>query len=170
MADILFLLIGIASSRSWRSTPAGRLRPEAAAMFNLILGAAVTLGLAAICWWPSSGRKSSDPPDLPPRPRLPHIERPSPMTPTAGCKIALIFAVVDLTAIPIGRYMAASMRGERTFLSPILGPVGGACIVWPGWTPTVTWAGWATRWPCWRSNAAGFVLLYAILAGRACCR
>ncbi|MGU3493862.1 potassium-transporting ATPase subunit KdpA [Xanthobacteraceae bacterium A53D] len=45
------------------------------------------------------------------------------MTSNGWLQIIALFAVVILTAIPLGRFMARVHAGERTFLSPILGPV-----------------------------------------------
>ena len=38
-------------------------------------------------------------------------------------QIVLFLAIVTATAIPLGKYMARVFAGERTFLSPVLGPV-----------------------------------------------
>src|SRR5262245_37276159 len=45
------------------------------------------------------------------------------MTANGLLQIALFCAIVTVAAIPLGRYMARVFTGERTFLSPVLGPV-----------------------------------------------
>jgi K+-transporting ATPase ATPase A chain len=45
------------------------------------------------------------------------------MTTNGLLQIAVFCAFVTVTAIPLGHYMARVFTGERTFLSPVLGPV-----------------------------------------------
>ena len=45
------------------------------------------------------------------------------MTANGLLQIAVFCAFVTVTAIPLGHYMARVFAGERTFLSPVLGPV-----------------------------------------------
>ncbi len=85
------------------------------------------------------------------------------MTANGWLQIALIFAVVILTAIPIGRFMARVYAGERTFLSPILGPVERGLYRLAGVDPGRD-QGWvAYTLSMLAFNAAGFLLLFAIL-------
>src|SRR6516165_1995180 len=51
------------------------------------------------------------------------------MTANGLLQIAVFCAFVTVTAIPLGNYMARVFGGERTFLSPVLGPVERA-IYW----------------------------------------
>ncbi len=85
------------------------------------------------------------------------------MTANGWLQIALIFAVVILTAIPIGRFMARVYAGERTFLSPILGPVERGLYRLAGVDPGRD-QGWvAYTLSMLAFNAAGFLLLFGIL-------
>jgi len=45
------------------------------------------------------------------------------MTPFICCKIGLYLIVLLLLVKPLGSFMAKVYQGERTFLSPALGPV-----------------------------------------------
>ncbi len=45
------------------------------------------------------------------------------MTLIGWAQIALVLALVFLCAVPLGGYIARVVQGERTFLSPVLGPV-----------------------------------------------
>lgn len=85
------------------------------------------------------------------------------MTANGWLQIALIFAVVILTAIPIGHFMARVYAGERTFLSPILGPVERGLYRLAGVDPSREqgWVGYTLAMLAF--NAAGFALLFAIL-------
>ncbi len=85
------------------------------------------------------------------------------MTSNGWLQIALLFAVVILTAIPIGRFMARVYAGERTFLSPILGPVEQGLYRLAGVDPGRD-QGWvAYTLSMLAFNAAGFLLLFGIL-------
>ncbi len=85
------------------------------------------------------------------------------MTANGWLQIALLFAVVILTAIPIGRFMARVYAGERTFLSPILGPVERGLYRLAGVDPGRD-QGWvAYTLSMLAFNAAGFLLLFGIL-------
>ncbi len=85
------------------------------------------------------------------------------MTSNGWLQIALIFAVVILTAIPIGRFMARVYAGERTFLSPLLGPVERGLYRLAGVDPGRD-QGWvAYTLSMLAFNAAGFLLLFGIL-------
>ena len=45
------------------------------------------------------------------------------MTLNGWIQIAIYFVVLTALVVPLGRYMARVFEGERTFLSPVLGPV-----------------------------------------------
>jgi len=45
------------------------------------------------------------------------------MTLMGWAQIALVLALVFANAVPLGGYIARVVQGERTFLSPVLGPV-----------------------------------------------
>jgi len=45
------------------------------------------------------------------------------MTLIGWAQIALVLALVFLSAVPLGGYIARVVQGERTFLSPVLGPI-----------------------------------------------
>jgi K+-transporting ATPase ATPase A chain len=45
------------------------------------------------------------------------------MTANGILQIAIFCAIVAITAVPLGTYMARVFNGERTFLSPVLGPL-----------------------------------------------
>ena len=45
------------------------------------------------------------------------------MTWTGWLQIALVLALIAATALPLGLYIARILAGERSFLSPVLGPV-----------------------------------------------
>ncbi|MEP9378121.1 potassium-transporting ATPase subunit KdpA [Aquabacter sp. CN5-332] len=85
------------------------------------------------------------------------------MTSNGWLQIALLFVVVIGTAAPLGAFMARVYAGERTFLHPILGPVERLVYRVAGVNPTSE-QGWvAYTLGMLAFNAAGFVLLYAIL-------
>lgn len=85
------------------------------------------------------------------------------MTSNGWLQIALLFVVVIGTAAPLGAFMARVYAGERTFLDPILGPVERLIYRVAGVNPAAD-QGWvAYTLGMLAFNAAGFVLLYAIL-------
>ena len=45
------------------------------------------------------------------------------MTLNGWIQIAIYFVVLTALVVPLGRYMARVFEGERTFLTPVLGPV-----------------------------------------------
>ena len=45
------------------------------------------------------------------------------MTANGWLQIAIYFALILISVKPLGLYMARVFNGERTFLSPVLGPV-----------------------------------------------
>nr|WP_321985534.1 potassium-transporting ATPase subunit KdpA [uncultured Lichenicoccus sp.] len=85
------------------------------------------------------------------------------MTINGLAQMALVLAVVLALAGPVGRYIAAILSGERTFLSPVLAPVERGTYAILGIDPA--------KGMGWRSyvsavllmNAVHFALLYAIL-------
>ncbi|WP_428374876.1 potassium-transporting ATPase subunit KdpA [Lichenicoccus sp.] len=85
------------------------------------------------------------------------------MTINGLVQMALVLAVVLALAGPVGRYIAAILEGERTFLSPVLAPVERGTYAILGIDPA--------RGMGWRSyvsallllNAVHFALLYVIL-------
>ncbi|WP_332116153.1 potassium-transporting ATPase subunit KdpA [Azorhizobium caulinodans] len=85
------------------------------------------------------------------------------MTANGWLQIIVLFAVVIATAIPLGRFMARVYAGERTFLSPVLGPVERGLYRVAGVDPKSdqSWIGYTLGMLAF--NGAGAVLLYAIL-------
>jgi K+-transporting ATPase ATPase A chain len=85
------------------------------------------------------------------------------MTLNGWLQIALLFGVVLVTAAPLGALMARVYAGERTFLTPILGPLERGLYRLAGVDPARErgWLGYTLSMLAF--NAAGFVLLYAIL-------
>ncbi|MGV8919265.1 MAG: potassium-transporting ATPase subunit KdpA [Pseudomonas sp.] len=77
--------------------------------------------------------------------------------------ILAFFALVLLPAPLLGRFYYRVMEGERTFLTPVLGPVERICYRLSGVDPLVeqNWKTYALA--LLGFNAAGFVLLFAIL-------
>ena len=45
------------------------------------------------------------------------------MTLNGWIQIAIYFAVLTALVVPLGRFMARVFQGERTFLTPVLGPL-----------------------------------------------
>ena len=70
------------------------------------------------------------------------------MTLIGWLQIALVFALVALTAPPLGAFMARVFEGERTFLHPILGPVERGFYWLSGVDPTKARIGAPTRLRC----------------------
>ena len=85
------------------------------------------------------------------------------MTINALLQIALFAALVTLSVKPLGGYMAALFQGERTFLSPVFGPVERliyrACGIRED--EEQHWTGYALAMLAF--SIAGFLLLYALL-------
>ncbi|WP_159719019.1 potassium-transporting ATPase subunit KdpA [Geminicoccus flavidas] len=85
------------------------------------------------------------------------------MTTDGWLQIALLFAVVLLAAAPLGGFMARLHAGERTLLTPLLGPVERLLYRLAGVNPAAeqNWLGYTLGMLAF--NAAGFLLLYLLL-------
>jgi len=78
-------------------------------------------------------------------------------------QIGLLFLALLIAVKPLGLYMAKVFSGERTFLSPVLGPVERGFYALAG-VDQKKEQGWlAYTFAMLAFSAAGFVLLYAIL-------
>lgn len=78
-------------------------------------------------------------------------------------QIGLVLIVVLVLVKPLGLYMAKVFTGERTFLSPVLGPVERGFYALAGVRPAreQSWLGYAMGLLLF--SLVGFVLLYAML-------
>ena len=85
------------------------------------------------------------------------------MTLNGWLQIALMLVLVVATARPLGVFMASVLEGRRTFLHPVLRPVerGFYALAGVDETREQSWLGYTLALLVF--NAAGFVLLYAIL-------
>ncbi len=85
------------------------------------------------------------------------------MTVNGWIQIAIYFVVLTALVVPLGRYMARVFEGERTFLTPVLRPVEVALYRIAGVDETREqhWITYTIAMLLF--NAAGFVLLFAIL-------
>lgn len=85
------------------------------------------------------------------------------MTINALLQIALFAALVTLTVKPLGGYMAALFQGERTILSPVLGPIERLIYRLCGIRAEDEqhWTGYALAMLAF--SIVSFVLLYALL-------
>ena len=85
------------------------------------------------------------------------------MTLNGWLQIGLVLLIVLALAVPIGAHMARSLSGNRNFLSPVLNPVERKIYRVSGVDPAHEqgWLGYAAALLAF--NAAGFVVLYAIL-------
>jgi len=85
------------------------------------------------------------------------------MTFNGWLQIAIMLALVILTARPLGLFLAAVMEGRRSFLTPALAPIESRIYALAGVDRTgeQTWLQYVASLLAF--NAAGFVLLYAIL-------
>jgi K+-transporting ATPase ATPase A chain len=78
-------------------------------------------------------------------------------------QIAIYFAVLTALVVPLGRYMASVFEGERTLLTPVLGPVERGLYRISG-IDEAREQHWITYTVAMLlSNAAGFALVYALL-------
>ncbi len=84
------------------------------------------------------------------------------MTLIGGAQIALVLAAVVAAAIPLGRYIAAVAAGRVTFLAPVERLVYAAAGIDP--RQGQGWRGYTLAMLA--ANAAGFLLLYALLRGQ----
>ncbi|WP_043364347.1 potassium-transporting ATPase subunit KdpA [Belnapia sp. F-4-1] len=85
------------------------------------------------------------------------------MTLIGWAQIALVLACVVAAAVPLGRYMAAVAAGRVTFLAPVERVVYAAAGIDP--RQAQGWRGYTLAMLA--ANAAGFLLLYALLRGQA---
>ena len=85
------------------------------------------------------------------------------MTLNGWLQIAIMLALVIATARPLGAFMASVLEGNRTFLAPALRPVESRFYAMSGVDETreQTWVQYVAALLMF--NAAGFLLLYAIL-------
>ncbi len=85
------------------------------------------------------------------------------MTINGWIQIAIYFVVLTALAVPLGRFMARVFEGERNFMSPVLKPVerGLYRIAGIDETKEQHWIAYTIAMLVF--NAAGFVLLYALL-------
>ncbi len=85
------------------------------------------------------------------------------MTLIGWAQIALVLALVAVAAFPLSRYIAALFKGERTFLSPVLGPVERGFYAVAGVDPArgMGWVEYATA--LLLLSAVHFAILYLIL-------
>ncbi|TIL40311.1 MAG: hypothetical protein E5Y86_32805 [Mesorhizobium sp.] len=85
------------------------------------------------------------------------------MTLIGWLQIGLLFAVVAALVKPLGLFMARVFSSERTFLSPVLGPVERGFYAVAG-VDQKTEQGWlAYTLSMFAFSMAGFAALYAIL-------
>ncbi|WP_454917680.1 potassium-transporting ATPase subunit KdpA [Xanthobacter sediminis] len=85
------------------------------------------------------------------------------MTLLGWLQIAIILALVVAAAVPLGGYMARIYAGERTMLSPLLAPVERVLYRLAGVDPAREQGALAYTLGMLAFNAAGVVLLYALL-------
>ena len=85
------------------------------------------------------------------------------MTIVGWLQIAAVLGAVLIAARPLGLYMARVFQGERTVLSPLLGPLERELYAASGIKPTKeqTWLGYTLAMLVF--SLAGFVVVYAIL-------
>ena len=85
------------------------------------------------------------------------------MTWNGWLQIAVLFALVLLTVKPLGAFMAAVADGNRTFLTPVLGPLERGFYALSGVKPEKeqTWLAYTTSVLLF--NAMGFFFLYGVL-------
>ena len=85
------------------------------------------------------------------------------MTINGWVQIAIYFVLLTALVVPLGRYMARVFEGERTFLTPVLGPVERRLYRISGIDETreQNWITYTVAMLLF--NAAGFALLYALL-------
>ncbi len=85
------------------------------------------------------------------------------MTILGWLQIALLFSLALVTVKPLGLFMARLFEGERTFLTPVLGPVERGFYAIAGVKPDKEQGWLAYALSMLAFNLAGFLLLYAML-------
>jgi K+-transporting ATPase ATPase A chain len=85
------------------------------------------------------------------------------MTANGWIQIAIYFVVLTVCVVPLGRYMARVLEGERTFLTPVLRPIEVLLYRAAGVNETREQHWLAYTIAMLLFNAAGFALLYALL-------
>ncbi|WP_018390750.1 potassium-transporting ATPase subunit KdpA [Ancylobacter sp. FA202] len=85
------------------------------------------------------------------------------MTVQGWLQIAIILALVLVAAVPLGAYMARIYAGERTLLSALLGPFERVLYRFAGVDPAREQSALGYTLAMLAFNAAGVVLLYALL-------
>src|SRR6185437_1392813 len=85
------------------------------------------------------------------------------MTVNGWIQIAIYFAVLTALVVPLGRFMARVFQGERTFLTPVFGPVerGLYRIAGVDETHEQHWITYTVAMLLF--NAAGFLCVYALM-------
>ena len=85
------------------------------------------------------------------------------MTVFGWLQILFVLALVLASVVPLGRHMAKVFGGERTFLSPVVGPIERGLLALAGRRSLgpQTWFGYTLAVLVF--NAAGFALLYVLL-------
>jgi K+-transporting ATPase ATPase A chain len=85
------------------------------------------------------------------------------MTLNGWIQIAIYFAVLTALVVPLGRFMARVFQGERTFLTPVLGPLerGLYRIAGVDETREQHWITYTVGMLLF--NAAGFLCVYALM-------
>ena len=85
------------------------------------------------------------------------------MTLNGWIQIAIYFVVLTALVVPLGRYMARIFEGERTFLTPVLGPVERGLYRLAGVDETRDqhWITYTVAMLLF--NAAGFLCVYALM-------
>ena len=76
------------------------------------------------------------------------------MTLMGWAQIALVLALVFASAVPLGIYIARVVQGERTFLSPVLGPIERGFYALAGVDPR--------RGMTWKTYAVALIALQAV--------
>jgi len=76
------------------------------------------------------------------------------MTLIGWAQIALVLTLVFLAAVPLGIYIARVVQGERTFLSPVLGPIERGFYALAGVDPR--------RGMTWKTYAVALIALQAV--------
>ena len=85
------------------------------------------------------------------------------MTLNGWLQIALYFVILTAFVVPLGRFMAKVFEGERTFLTPVFGPVERGLYRISGVDETreQTWITYTVAMLLF--NAAGFLCVYALM-------